>query len=453
MKTVVMFNLAETTRDPRVRRIASTLAESGNRVIVIGAKTESIVPFVKFGNIELKRVEFPRVNNTKAMRQFSNICPAAAEIIQKCDPKVYFAKMKFRTRVIGRVKNFLKNLLGLRLRRKLRSLYDVAKQQIEQGNMVFNEQKEIYYIRSIMLINLEFYKEALEYKPDIVHCNDLDTLLAGFMLKENFGIPLIYDAHEIYPEQLAEHMRSDIWHSYYTELEKRLLEFTDGRITVCDSLGRYFEQNVQSREFVTIKNVVSKDYLPDANILDRQNEPIKILYHGNYFKYRGLDEIIEAAPYVDNAIFIFRGMGQHEGELRRKVKERRLDDKIFFEEPVSVDKLVLKASECDIGLNPFISVCKNTEYALPNKFFEYMMAGLAIVSSDLVEMSNLTQEHEVGILLKDTAPMSIAEALNHLINSREQLSMFRNNAYRSAKEEFYWEKEEERLLEFYQKFL
>ena len=35
-------------------------------------------------------------------------------------------------------------------------------------------------------------------------------------------------------------------------------------------------------------------------------------------------------------------------------------------------------------------VCKNTEFALPNKFFEYMMAGLALARADLIEMRNLT---------------------------------------------------------------
>ena len=453
MKTIVMFNLAETTRDPRVRRIASSLADLDNRVIVIGIKSECKTAHEKYDKFEIVRVNAPHNCKVKKMDKFSDVCPSAAEIIRKCSRQVFSEPLRISIRLKERLKDFLKKLLGFRLRMKLRRLYGGKTNQVEQCNPVFNEHSEIYRIRRTMLINLELYKSALEHNPDIVHCNDLDTLLAGFMLKENYNIPLIFDAHEIFPEQMAEHMRSHLWHGFYTELEKSLLEYTDGRITVCDSLGRYFEQYAESQEFITIRNVVSKEYLPDESVLNRQNNPIRILYHGAYLPFRGLDEIIESAQYVQNAVFVFRGMGQHEGALRRKVNENGLNDKIVFEDPVSVDMLVQKASECDIGLNPFISVCKNTEYALPNKFFEYMMAGLAIVSSDLAEMRALTQKHEIGVLLKDNTPMSIAETINHLISSKEKLIKFRKNAYKCAKEEFFWEKEERRLFEFYQKFL
>ncbi len=349
-KVIAMFNLTETTRDPRVRRIAGVLAEQGHRVIVFGMKSESNINYERFGNFEIVRVDIPQVYTDVEMEKIRTTCSLAGKIIEWCNPNVMSEKISFAKRIQLKCQNGYRRYI-----KKVNT--------VEDGK--FNPQQEILAIRSIMLINLALYEAAIEYKPDIAHCNDLDTLLAGLMLKTNANIPLIFDAHEIYPEQLAVHMRSEIWYQFYSRLEKKLLAYTDGRMTVCDSLGKYFQEIVGSGEFTTIRNVVTKQYLPDSSILDRVNNPVRILYHGAYFQYRGLDEIIEAAPLVKNAVFVFRGIGQYESVLRQKVKEKGLEEKIIFEEPVAVDRLVETACENDIGLNPFISVCKNTEYALP----------------------------------------------------------------------------------------
>lgn len=440
-KTIAMFNLTETRRDPRVRRIASAIADMGHRVIVFGIKSEVTESYEKLDNFEIVRVDIPMLYTEKEMMEIGRLCKNAEDMLYRCDPLVV-------TKDIG-----LFNILQIKINNKYNKLKMKIKSNRNNTVKEFNTEQEILAIRSIMLINLNLYKEAFKYKPDVVHCNDLDTLLTGYMLKTNLNIPLIFDAHEIYPEQLAVHMRSDIWHNFYTRLEDKLLKYTDGRMTVCDSLGEYFKKNNESEDFITIRNVVSKKYLPDESILDRNNSSIRILYHGAYFQYRGLDEIIEAAPLVSNAKFVFRGVGQYETVLKEKVKEKNLEKIISFEPPVGVNELVSKACENDIGLNPFISVCKNTEYALPNKFFEYMMAGLAIVSSDLVEMRNLTQKLQIGELFLPDKPDNIANALNKFTSSPEKLRQARFNAYKAAKQEYNWENEKVKLHNYYTKFL
>jgi glycosyltransferase involved in cell wall biosynthesis len=259
------------------------------------------------------------------------------------------------------------------------------------------------------------------------------------------GGVLIFDAHEIYPEQLAEHMRSEIWYQFYSRLERYLMPYTDGRITVCDSLGTYFQKTYKSAPFLTLRNTPSIKHLPDQSILDRSNLPIRLLYHGAYFPYRGLDELIAIADKIEKGIFIFRGIGGYETALKAQAKAKHLDHRVCFEPPVSIDALVSSASLCDIGLNPFISVCLNTEYALPNKYFEYMMAGLAVASSDLIEMRLLTKKLDNGILFDPTNPEQMTDCINHLIQDHERLHAYRRHSYEAAKTEFHWENEEKKF--------
>ena len=54
----------------------------------------------------------------------------------------------------------------------------------------------------LLLWQWQAYRQALKLHRDdafdVIHCHDFDTLPAGVWLKQRLGLPLIYDAHEIY---------------------------------------------------------------------------------------------------------------------------------------------------------------------------------------------------------------------------------------------------------------
>jgi glycosyltransferase involved in cell wall biosynthesis len=443
--TIAMFNLNETRRDPRVRRIAGALAGMGNRVIVFGMKSEVGVDHEQLDNFEVVRVSIPQSYNKEDMAEFDKVCGSAANVMWACDPNVMDIRVTashFRHNCYRALRR-LRNYMGSRWR----AVSDRRK------GAKFNLLQEILAIRSIMLLNLALYRKAENFRPDIVHSNDLDTLLCGYMFKKNHRTTLVFDAHEIYPEQLAAHRRSDTWYEYYSRLERALLPHTDGRLTVCDSLGAYFKNAYNVESFLTILNCPSREMLPPEAILDRRRARRKITYQGAYFEYRGLDEVIHASKSVNNADFVFRGLGPYQSNLKQLAGRLGVEDRVKFEPPVGVSDLVATASECDIGLNPFISVCLNTEYALPNKFFEYMTAGLALASADLIEMRCLTQRYNLGVLYDSKNIKEISDVLNSLVSNQDKLDQYRRNSYEWAQNKFCWEREREKLLVYYGKLL
>ena len=423
-KIVAMFNLNDTRRDPRVIRTASALANMGCRVIVFSINSHDET-HQHLHNFEIVTISIPQSYTNEDMKSLEQASVAAARLVEACNGEILYRN---EDTLLRKFDKYFEAKLTL-LKRKLTKITNM------------NSLGEILKIRSIMLINVKLYECALKYSPHVIYANDLDTLLCGYMFKANHNLPLIFDAHEIYPEQLPSHMRSNIWHKFYTKLEKELVRHTDKRLTVCDALGVYFEKEYGSKPFLTIRNCPSIAYLPPESILKRRNKPRKIIYHGAYFPYRGLEEVIQASGTVENAIFVLRGIGNHQTALKELVHKLKMEHRVIFEEPVSIDRLVETASLCDIGLNPFISVCLNTKFALPNKFFEYMMAGLALVSADLVEMRNLTHKHQLGLLYNSIDTDQLAGILNELIAHPEKIECYRSNAYFKAKEEFHWEKE------------
>ena len=234
-KTLVMFNINEPRRDPRVRRTAKTLADMGYRVIVISPKLDIKQEYEVYENFEIVRVDLPQSYTVQDMIEFKIVCRKAYELLNSCDSEImnisleknpFLLCLNKHSRIMSRIANSIH--------------YRISKYL--PANKEFLQFQKIASLKSTMTINLSLYREAIKYSPDIVYCNDLDTLLGGYMFKVNFSTPLIFDSHEVYPEQLPVHARSDTWYNFYSNLEEKLIIETDANLTVCDSIGEYYDQ-------------------------------------------------------------------------------------------------------------------------------------------------------------------------------------------------------------------
>lgn len=447
-KLVLMLNMSETSTDPRVRRISRTLAANGYEVIGLSPAYDVEAPRSVVDNFEVRRFRGPPEVTARAMRQRLDRLPDCAAMLQRIQPALFRDAEGLRDSVRWRVHRTSRRAvrviekLGRAPRPRLMSW--VRKLENER-------EAELRKVRSVMLANLAMFEAGRSQKADVVHVNDLNALLAGVLLKKHHGARLVYDAHEIYPEQFAVSERSELWHSFYTQLEETLIREADGRLTVCDSLGDYFVRRYSSGPFQTILNVPSIRFLPDASILSRKSSPRVLLYHGMFFKNRGLENLIEAGRYLRGARIVLRGLGYHRAELVRRAEDPALRERVSIVPPVAVDELVRTASEVDVGLNPFPSACLNTEFALPNKHFEYMMAGLSVASSDLIELRRLTTKLDNGVLFRSIDPRDLADSLNELVQKPDLLDAQRERSYAAARSEYHWEYEELRLLEYYRR--
>ena len=176
-----------------------------------------------------------------------------------------------------------------------------------------------------------------------------------------------------------------------------------------------------------------------------------VLYQGLFIRSRGLEQLVESARYFKCGRIVLRGYGDRELEehLRLLVKESRVEDRVSFAPPVPMTDLVRAAAEADIGVAPFLPVCLNSVFCLPNKLFEYMMAGLAIVGSDLPEMREVILGHDLGVVFNPEEPEDIARAINELLTDDARLEKLRGNSLRAAQTIFNWEREGQKLVRLY----
>ena len=98
-----------------------------------------------------------------------------------------------------------------------------------------------------------------------------------------------------------------------------------------------------------------------------------------------------------------------------------------------------------------MSVTQSTYFnALPNKFFDFIMAGLAIAVSPLPMMQKIVVEHNIGVVVEDQTPQSMARVLNAL--AADDINKYKLNSLKLAKS-MNAETESEKLLSHYQRII
>ena len=290
----------------------------------------------------------------------------------------------------------------------------------------------------------DLYEKAKPLRCDIWLANDWITLpIAARLAAENGGI-YIYDTHEFALEEYHERL---VWRlsqrPIVGALEKSYINRAKLVTAVSSGIADRLTEIYQlPRAAVAVRNTPRYVEMPFRGT----PAMVRVLYHGIVAPGRGLEAAIDSVPSwaPDRQLYI-RGPGSEDylTSIRKRIEDAGLRSRVFLIPPVSMTALVTSAAEFDIGFFALPGHSLHNEYALPNKFFEYAMAGLALCVSELPEMSLILAKYELGSTFAKVTPEFIAAAINDL--SRERIDRFKKNSLIAAKE-LCWEAESKNFV-------
>ena len=157
-------------------------------------------------------------------------------------------------------------------------------------------------------------------------------------------------------------------------------------------------------------------------------------------------------PFVENAILLIIGFGKVEGKLKELVKKSGLENRVIFYGKVPFEDLLSYTKQADVGLLLERPLGLSFTYALPNKLFDYIHAGLPIIASPLVEVKRIMDENEMGVIIENYNPKYLADTLNEMLNNAEKRKVWKVNMAQE-KQDLNWENEQKKLIEIYSQFL
>ncbi len=300
--------------------------------------------------------------------------------------------------------------------------------------------------------NIRLFVFLLFTRCDILHSNDLDTLPANFLVSRIKDKPLVYDSHEYFtevPELTDRPLVRKIW----KKIEKLIFPKLRHIITVNRSIALAYSKQYGKQVHV-IRNVPEKTNFraavsPCLYGLPK-NKKLVILQGSGINRDRGAEEAAQAMQYVDNAALVIAGKGDIIPELQEKVIKSSLQEKVFFIPPMPYEKLIQLTSLCNAGLSMDKGSNLNYRYSLPNKLFDYIMAQIPVIVSDLPELRHIVEKYQIGLVVSGTlSPKGIAEKINYLLYEMPE-NHFQENLIKAAND-LNWEKEKYKLTYLYRR--
>lgn len=288
-------------------------------------------------------------------------------------------------------------------------------------------------------------RAVLAARPEIVHANDWPALPAALAAKAAFGAKLVYDSHEFAAEEYA-HNRN--WRllvrPQVIAIEARGMAAADRVLTVSEGIAAALAARHPSaprpQALRNMPDLVTLPYRPPA-------DPPRLLYHGLIEPRRRLGTMIAALAHLPPAqTLLVRGYGPaaHLAELRDQAAP--FGARVRFEPAVPVEQVIPRANEdADIGIFLVPDDTLQARLALPNKLFEYAMAGLAVLVTPGEDCAALVARHGFGRVVRDD-PADLAAAIRAL--SQGELAAMKRAALAAA-QVLNWGAEVEILREAY----
>lgn len=245
---------------------------------------------------------------------------------------------------------------------------------------------------------------------DAVIANNTDAALAVHPVVG--AVPMHVDLHEYFPglvydDGTAEARRQQ---RYLDWLLRRVVPFTTSSSAVSPMIAERYRRLGLDPEVITNAGP-SLDLSPGT-----VGEPIRLVHSGNAQPGRGLRQLVRAVTRTKTDVtldlYLVPNDVRFHDELAHLAEEA--GERVSLHAPVPRDMLVPTLNRRDVGVFVLPPTTENGELALPNKFFDFVQARLAVIVGPSAEMADLTRRHDLGIVTEDFTEDALVRALDSL---------------------------------------
>jgi len=299
------------------------------------------------------------------------------------------------------------------------------KKAIKILNLIIGNYESIYWhkLRSIEL-------KLLSQKDfSVIIANDMDALPFAIKLGDNNNAKVIFDAHEYYPDWgQVKTLRNILLKKEILYQCRRYIPKAKVMMTVSSGIKKAYKLNfnVDSELF---RNIAEYENLMPSSM----KSEIHLVHHGLASPAREIEKMILMINKLESRFHIHFYLIENKKQsgYLNKLKSLSNSNRIIFHDPVPTSEIPREINKYDIGLFLLPPNNFNYEHALPNKFFEFIQARLAIAIGPSSEMRKYVEKYSLGITSKTFGSEDIADELNGLTTN--EILRFKENSHKAAK--------------------
>lgn len=280
------------------------------------------------------------------------------------------------------------------------------------------------------------YREALRLACSEPHsayvANEWNALPVAIAAASRTGGRVLFDAHEFSP---LENESDRYWMAVRGAMSHAILERYARKSDACTTVAPAIADRLHRDYGVSPKVVYNAPHLQILRNGTVDPDGIRLIHHGIAAPTRRPEKMIEALALADTRFtltFMFSNAEETYVQQLMALAEKLAPNRIHFRPPVKPAEIVTVISEYDLGLYVLEPTSYNDAVALPNKFFDFLVAGLGIVVGPSNSMAELVKKYACGIATSSFEVRSVASALNQLQAS--DVTLFKQAAREAARD-------------------
>lgn len=296
---------------------------------------------------------------------------------------------------------------------------------------------------------------GLEVEADLYHGMAYMGIPVALALAKRAGAPVVYDARDIYLEARSFARMRGISRWLFAAAERRWAARCARVITVNEDYADVIGSRLRVRRPLVVMNCSARFDPPEPRerrfheLLGLAPGTPVVLYHGGLFPERGIEQLMAAWTEVPDAVLVLMGYGMLEASLRTRAEDPALGGRVRIVPAVRPDELHAWVAAADIAAMPIQPSTLNHRLTTPNKLFEAMAAGVAVVASDLPGMARIINETGCGVVCDGTSPSAIAATIRDLLADPERRAEMGLRGRTAARDTYNWERQAAILLDEY----
>jgi glycosyltransferase involved in cell wall biosynthesis len=286
---------------------------------------------------------------------------------------------------------------------------------------------------------------------DTIHIHDLPLASVASKLKKKYKLKFVLDLHENWPALLniSTHTKTFLgkilcsipqWEKY----EKKHASLADRVIVVVDEAKtRLIELGVDADKISVVSNTLNMGLFDFPEQL-KNPDFVTLVYGGGINYHRGLQYAIEAIPLIKEKIPNIRlwiiGDGNYLQTLKTLATTLNVNEYVKFWGWKGQQELLELLSQGDYAIIPHIRSA-HTDATIPHKIFQYMYAGIPIISSDCLPLERILKETGTGVCFKDQDAENFAEVFLKLVENSTFLEQSPKSGKEWVMDKYNWEED------------
>ncbi len=273
--------------------------------------------------------------------------------------------------------------------------------------------QEILYWRQTQ--NQDVLSRVLNIKCHAYHANDWNTIPIAASAARRNRAKLVLDLHEFAPLEYEEIPRWWIKKHFIDYILRKYSKRAHAAITVAPPIAERY-RNEYGFYPTVIMNAPERIMLEPP---DMDGKGIRLLHHGGASRLRHPELMIETIACCDERYSLhFMFLHDEYVEDLKRLGKKLAPGRVSFHDPVPPDDIVRSISLFDVGLYILPPTNYNNLVALPNKFLDFICAGLAVAIGPSPSMAELVKQYGFGVVCNSFDPSDMASMLNQIPTER-----------------------------------